>query len=863
MRLKTILAFAALLMAASVIILIDESEQSDAASITITFDPQEGTVSPDTKIVEYPGTYGALPTPVRAGYSFYGWCTQPIAAAGTMITSSSSTPLWNTTLYAIWIAETYTVAYNYNGGVDNDLSTQLNNPGTYAKTAIIAGAPPTRDGYTLVGWTVSGNLDTSTAYYVSIDEYNVITNVRITSTSQICYTNYTGSIPSLTSFSELGTDGGTVTLNAVWNMNTYNISYALNGGTAGERSPTTVSIGGTFVVDAPTKSGYIFAGWTVSGANVDYSNAVWGNNALELNKPIESSATVCYNGSTAPIWFDELTQISNSTITLTAIWSSGYYSLVYDLNGAYEHMDPQLPDAAVIGRAVEIHDVYYRGYIFAGWTVSGADVDYSTAKWGYSSSDLNNNISSASTLCGSAGQSTFFIDLSTTSGGTVLLTANWTINNLLVTFDATTNGGTLVGNPTKTVVVGESYGTLPSATKSGYYFDGWYTASSGGVRITSDTIVQTAGNQTLYAQFNSNPLTDEVYWSNDLYNGSVTLAYRFTGGNNNMDHIMDIILYDGSVTDMITTWADSGYSLNIELSYPRTVVQVTLLKNGVPTAYVVNTEIGQWPGFEISINADKGYVTFTPMNHWTNFTSYSVYQERERVILDWSAETKGQAIYMIEHSEDGTGAHPSFQVVRTMPFLNTYGVVLTDPAINVYSYFPEYDSVRLNFNSFAIYGNSMTVNNKTMSVFDGKVTIYYITNDEVNTWVNIGTPDALSKTFTLSNINITWQEGTCTLTFVSDKFSVDMGPYSAGSETVSFAGFWYFTADLYEPVTSTETVISGDWDYLPDIGAPVMLLIYLGCLFAFAVLAQAEKGLKWMDATILIIAGLIGFILLG
>ena len=64
-------------------------------------------------------------------------------------------------------------------------------------------------------------------------------------------------------------------------------------------------------------------------------------------------------------------------------------------------------------------------------------------------------------------------------------------------------------------------------------------------------------------------------------------------------------------------------------------------------------------------------------------------------------------------------------------------------------------------------------------------------------------------------------------------------------------------------MTSTETVISGDWDYLPDIGAPVMLLIYLGCLFAFAVLAQAEKGLKWMDAAILIIAGLIGFILLG
>lgn len=41
---------------------------------TVTFDPNGGTVSPDTKIVEYGKTYGDLPEPdKRSGYEFVGW----------------------------------------------------------------------------------------------------------------------------------------------------------------------------------------------------------------------------------------------------------------------------------------------------------------------------------------------------------------------------------------------------------------------------------------------------------------------------------------------------------------------------------------------------------------------------------------------------------------------------------------------------------------------------------------------------------------------------------------------------------------------------------------------------------------------
>ncbi len=73
--------------------------------------------------------------------------------------------------------------------------------------------------------------------------------------------------------------------------------------------------------------------------------------------------------------------------------------------------------------------------------------------------------------------------------------------HITVYFDATTNGGTLVGSSSKSVSVGFPYGELPTATKSGQVFSGWFTAAEGGTRITETTVVTTESDQTLYAQF--------------------------------------------------------------------------------------------------------------------------------------------------------------------------------------------------------------------------------------------------------------------------------------------------------------------------------------------------------------------------
>ena len=70
--------------------------------------------------------------------------------------------------------------------------------------------------------------------------------------------------------------------------------------------------------------------------------------------------------------------------------------------------------------------------------------------------------------------------------------------NFTVTFNA--NGGT-VSTSTKEVQYGSTYGTLPIPEYTGYRFDGWYTASSGGTLVTDATEVTRAEDHYLYAHW--------------------------------------------------------------------------------------------------------------------------------------------------------------------------------------------------------------------------------------------------------------------------------------------------------------------------------------------------------------------------
>ncbi|MBR6586920.1 MAG: InlB B-repeat-containing protein, partial [Kiritimatiellae bacterium] len=84
------------------------------------------------------------------------------------------------------------------------------------------------------------------------------------------------------------------------------------------------------------------------------------------------------------------------------------------------------------------------------------------------------------------------------------------VKSVTMTFDA--NGGA-VSPTTKVYSINGTYGSLPTPTRSGYTFDGWYTAASGGTKITASSTVSTSITM-LYAQWNH----DKVQlWENGPY----------------------------------------------------------------------------------------------------------------------------------------------------------------------------------------------------------------------------------------------------------------------------------------------------------------------------------------------------------
>ena len=78
------------------------------------------------------------------------------------------------------------------------------------------------------------------------------------------------------------------------------------------------------------------------------------------------------------------------------------------------------------------------------------------------------------------------------------LYARWDANKYTVTFDG--NGGT-PSESSKAVTFGAKYGTLPTAKREGYKFEGWFTDKTGGTKVVATTLVSTASAHTLYAQW--------------------------------------------------------------------------------------------------------------------------------------------------------------------------------------------------------------------------------------------------------------------------------------------------------------------------------------------------------------------------
>ncbi len=103
------------------------------------------------------------------------------------------------------------------------------------------------------------------------------------------------------------------------------------------------------------------------------------------------------------------------------------------------------------------------------------------------------------------------------------------VSTYTVTWNATTNGGSCA-TATTTVTAGEAIGTLPSATKTGHTFVGWFTQATGGTQITAATIP--TGDVTYFAQFTPDTYTISynpgAYGTGSIASGTKTYGVNFT-----------------------------------------------------------------------------------------------------------------------------------------------------------------------------------------------------------------------------------------------------------------------------------------------------------------------------------------------
>ena len=160
------------------------------------------------------------------------------------------------------------------------------------------------------------------------------------------------------------------------------------------------------------------------------------------------------------------TDIVTADMTLYAHWTARTYTLTLNANGG---------ECSVESISVTYGSVYgslpapiRAGYTFDSW-------------WTAASGGTRITEASKVTLTADA-----------------TLYAHWSAESYSVTFDA--KGG-MCDVTSIEVSFDREYGELPVPSKSGYGFEGWYTKDSGGDLVSADTLVHTAGDHTLYAQW--------------------------------------------------------------------------------------------------------------------------------------------------------------------------------------------------------------------------------------------------------------------------------------------------------------------------------------------------------------------------
>ena len=310
-------------------------------------------------------------------------------------------------------------------------------------------------------------------------------------------------------------------------VETYTITYILNGGTNSSDAPTQYQEGEGVMLPVPTKEGYKFLGWSKVSGSTEYVT--------------------------------EITATETGNVTLYANWEEEkepevieIYTITYQLNGGRNASDA--PIEYKEGEGVILPTPTKEGYKFLGWSKELGSTSYVT-------------------------------EIAATEAGNVTLYANWEkeqnqpiVEKYTITY--VLNGGTNASDaPTR---YQEGIGAkLPTPTKSGYKFLGWSKVSGSTEYVTEIAATET-GNITLYANWEAITYTI-TYVLNGGTNPSnaptqyekgkgVTLptpirsGYKFLGWSKELDSTTYIIKIstadDGNIT-LYANWKKNSLSGNI------------------------------------------------------------------------------------------------------------------------------------------------------------------------------------------------------------------------------------------------------------------------------------------------------------
>ena len=537
-------------------------ETSAPVTYTVSYSANGGSGAPSSQTKTYGETLTLSATiPTRTGYTFVGWATSSSAASAQYQPGGGYTANAGVTLYAVWAVKTYTISYNANGG-SGAPSSQTK---THNVALTLSGTVPTRSGYTFQGWATSSTATSATyqpggsytansgatLYAVWTQPYGTVTYNANGGTgapsSQTTPCTIPGTVPTRTGYTFLGwaasssatsasyqagdtiSSNASMTLYAVWRIDTYAVVYNANGGTGAPATQTkTYNVALTLSSQTPTRSGYVFQGWATSSSatSAQYSPgssytvnagvtlyAVWasgntyyiayspnGGSGAPASQtkyhdvPLTLSSTVpTRTGYTFLGWATTSyattaqyqpggTYTANAAATLYAVWTKATYTITYNANGGTGAPSPQTKTHGVnltLSSVIPTRS----GYTFLGW----ATYQSATAPQYYDGG------------------------LYTVDAGATMY-AVWTNRTYTISYNA--NGGT--GAPASQTKAEDLYITLSSTvpTRSGYTFQGWATSSSSttvqyqpGDRYTANASV------TLYAVWSGTPVTSITFSS--------------------------------------------------------------------------------------------------------------------------------------------------------------------------------------------------------------------------------------------------------------------------------------------------------------------------------------------------------------